>query len=234
MNNSGVASRRLQRHVDQAVHIAQEAIEFARKDLVHAFAQASGMCALPIALWRGDDTYAAGLADELLEHSSQYTMAYWQSWAHHYRAILAGRGAELKGAASAGRDLDPPGAKLLDHLITCHSAFVTADALERVRDGQVGWCAPEILRAHGEALLTHGGPEHRPHVEALFHEALETARSNKAWSWELRAASSLAGFLSQDRRIEAVAHLAGVLERQTEGAETADVRAAVSLHRALS
>jgi predicted ATPase len=53
------------------------------------------------------------------------------------------------------------------------------------------------------------------------------ARSTKALSWELRAATSLARcWLTQNRRDEATALLAGVLERYSEGFDTLDVQRA--------
>jgi predicted ATPase len=101
----------------------------------------------------------------------------------------------------------------------------------RAEAGQCPWCAPEVLRAQGEKLLRQGASP--LDVERWFVRALDLARSSQALSWELRAATSLARcWLTQNRRDEATALMANVLERYTEGFDTLDVQRAQLLLRA--
>jgi len=67
-----------------------------------------------------------------------------------------------------------------------------------------------------------------------LRQALKIARSQKALSWELRAATALADLLAE-RGEGAAAHavLAPVLAGFNEGAATADLRAASALLEAL-
>jgi predicted ATPase len=60
--------------------------------------------------------------------------------------------------------------------------------------------------------------------------ALQYARDQGALAWELRTVTSLAQlWIQQGRRDEAMAALATVCDRFTEGATTSDVRKARSL-----
>ena len=69
-----------------------------------------------------------------------------------------------------------------------------------------------------------------PKAEAFFERALTVAREQKAKSWELRAAMSLAQLWhEQGKREQALDLLAPVYDWFTEGFETLDLRAAKSL-----
>lgn len=90
---------------------------------------------------------------------------------------------------------------------------------------------PELLRVKG--LLLAATPQ-AAEAEACFRQSLDWARRQAALAWELRAATDLAALLAgQGRSGEASAALRPVLERFTEGAETADLRAAAVLLAAL-
>ena len=67
-------------------------------------------------------------------------------------------------------------------------------------------------------------------AEDPYQQALGWARRQRALSWELRAATSLARLLrEQHRSTEAIALLAPIYNRFTEGFETADLKAAKAL-----
>ena len=67
-------------------------------------------------------------------------------------------------------------------------------------------------------------------AEDHYQQALGWARRQGALSWELRAATSLARLLrDQNRSAEAIALLAPIYNRFTEGFETADLKAAKAL-----
>ena len=106
---------------------------------------------------------------------------------------------------------------------------VIGEALERVRTtGERVWEA-ELMRLEGELRLAAS-----PHdvAEALdcFQRAIEVARRQKARSWELRAAVSLARLLVAEGRLaEARGALATVYDWFTEGLDTTDLREAKAL-----
>ena len=72
-------------------------------------------------------------------------------------------------------------------------------------------------------------------AETYFRKAIEIAREQKAKSWELRAATSLARlWQQQDKTTEAHNLLAPVYNWFTEGFDTADLKDAKSLLDELS
>ncbi|PWU20443.1 MAG: hypothetical protein C5B48_12535 [Candidatus Rokuibacteriota bacterium] len=109
------------------------------------------------------------------------------------------------------------------------------------------YCAAELARLKGEILLRQSraaSPRRRPErkakgkprprlptvageAEACFHQALDTARRQKAKSWELRAAMSLAELWGQEGKTRDARRLLGdVYGWFTEGFGTADLLAA--------
>jgi predicted ATPase len=72
-------------------------------------------------------------------------------------------------------------------------------------------------------------------AEACFHQSIETARQQKAKSWELRAVMSLARlFQSQHRCAEAHGLLEQIYGKFTEGFDTADLKEGKALLDELS
>jgi predicted ATPase len=91
------------------------------------------------------------------------------------------------------------------------------------------WCEADILRLAGEIELM--SPERdAAKAQTWFERAIEVARARQARSWELRATTSLAGLLRDQRRGEE-AHrvLAPVYGWFTEGFDTLDLREAKAL-----
>jgi predicted ATPase len=87
-----------------------------------------------------------------------------------------------------------------------------------------------LLRIRGGLLLLQGGSGAAAAAEGHFRQALDWARRQGALSWELRAATSLARLLrDHDRCAEAMALVAPIYNRFTEGFETADLKAAKAL-----
>ena len=113
----------------------------------------------------------------------------------------------------------------------------TTEALavvERVEPSEAGWLTPELLRVKGTLLLLQNTPAAPEAAEDRFRQAIDVARQQKALSWELRAATSLARLLrDQGHSADATALLKPVFERFTEGYDTADLKAARALLDAL-
>jgi predicted ATPase len=86
----------------------------------------------------------------------------------------------------------------------------------------------ELYRLRGEALLAGAGTVSK--AEAAIEKAIAVGRRQKAKSWELRAATSLARLRRQQGRPqEAVALLAPIYAWFTEGFDTADLKEAKTL-----
>ena len=90
-----------------------------------------------------------------------------------------------------------------------------------------GFPLPDIHRLRGELALQNGNAAL---AEQWFQKAIETARSQGARSYELRATVSLARhWQSEGRRAEARDLLTGILDQFDEGFETEDLIEATKL-----
>ena len=91
------------------------------------------------------------------------------------------------------------------------------------------WCEAEIHRTAGEIALISPEPD-AAKAQAHFERAIAIARAQKAKSWELRAATSLARLRrNQGRHGEARSLLAPVYRWFTEGFDTQDLKDAKAL-----
>lgn len=103
------------------------------------------------------------------------------------------------------------------------------EAQEWVQRNDERLYAAEVCRIKGELLLRREGTD-RALAEQCFEQALAMARNQKAKSWELRAATSLARmWMGRGRSDEARALLSRVYGWFTEGFETADLKDAKAL-----
>jgi predicted ATPase len=96
------------------------------------------------------------------------------------------------------------------------------------------WCEAEVHRTAGEIALMPPASD-TAKAQTYFECALEIARAQRARSWELRAATSLARlWRDQGRRVEADDVLAPIYGRFTEGFDTFDLMEAEALLRELA
>ena len=103
------------------------------------------------------------------------------------------------------------------------------EAMAEMETTKEKWCEAEIHRTAGKLALISPEPD-AAKAEALFARALAVARKQKARSWELRAAMSLARlWRSQGKRIEARDLLAPIYGWFTEGFDTPDLKEAKAL-----
>jgi tetratricopeptide (TPR) repeat protein len=217
----------------QAAGVAEEAIQQALA-LAHppAVWYTLAFVSCPIAFWNGDVTSTTRYIQLLAEKLEELWSGYWEAWRRCYQ--LTTSLGENDGTPAFRRRMDTIlktaiGLLLFDTLGTIREELAGSFAVARAERGGSGWCAAEILRANGANLLRQGRPM-AAKAEALFQQALHLAREQKALSWELRGAISLARLLGQQkRRARARAALAPVYSRFSEGFETADLVAAKSL-----
>jgi class 3 adenylate cyclase/predicted ATPase len=104
-----------------------------------------------------------------------------------------------------------------------------AEATTAVETTEEKWCEADIHRTAGEIELMSPEPD-ATKAEAHFERAVAIAREQKAKSWELRAATSLARlWRDQGKRTEARDLLAPIYGWFTEGFDTPDLKEAKAL-----
>ena len=99
-----------------------------------------------------------------------------------------------------------------------------AEATKTVQTTKEKWCEAEVHRTAGEIALKSPHPD-LAKAEAYFERALAVAREQRAKSWELRAATSMARlWRDQGKRQQARDLLAPIYGWFTEGFDTLDLR----------
>ncbi len=226
---------------DQAVHYAQMVVADAQA-ANHAWLLSSSLAqaTCSIALYVGDMAEAERSIGLLLECSPKTGLDTWNALGRCFqgRLLLAqGNFAGLAILRAALGWLRETGFVLryaislgaLAEGLAAAGEFVEArqaidEALECVERNEERWCLPELLRIKGELILLDGAGAT---AEDYFRQGIDCARRQGALSWELRAATSLAGLWRQNgRTAEAHDLLADVYDRFTEGFDTADLRKA--------
>lgn len=108
-------------------------------------------------------------------------------------------------------------------------------ALKLADETEEGCWRAELFRIKGDLLRTASGNSATGEAERCFLNALEAARRERAKSWELRAATSLARlWCDQGERAKASDLLGPVYSWFSEGFETADLKQAKALLDKLS
>ena len=111
---------------------------------------------------------------------------------------------------------------------------VLTEALTHVETTGERWYEPELYRLKG-ALLLQQSSDNQAEAESCFHKAMAIAQNQRAKSFELRAATSLARLWQQQgKRQEAHDLLAPAYHWFTEGFDTADLKDAKALLDALA
>jgi predicted ATPase len=114
-----------------------------------------------------------------------------------------------------------------------------AEAQGVADENEERWCQAELYRIKGELTLRRRDPgsslpNSELDAERCFHQAIDVARTQKARSFELRAAMSLCRLWKrQSRSREARTLLGGILHGFTEGFQTPDLRDAKLLMKAM-
>jgi tetratricopeptide (TPR) repeat protein len=192
-------------------------------------------CSSGIAAMLGDPAAAERAAAEAIDLTETHGFPMWLPSArvvHGWAVAVARRDPAGASEAEAGATgLDEVGFErdrtfllglLADALAAVGrrpEALATVDqALERVARNGERYAEADLWRRKGELL----GPAH-PEAEACLRRAIEVARAYGARWWELRAAVSLARLGGAGEAVRAVREILGAF---TEGADTADVRAA--------
>ena len=142
-----------------------------------------------------------------------------------YRAI--GTGMMLHHLLGLLAELCEKGGKVKEGL------EAVTEGLEEVNKSGERYYEAELYRTKGELVLKKAGVKDKTNqeeAEECFRKAIDIARSQKAKSWELRAAMSLSRLLQkQGNQYEARQMLAEVYGWFTEGFDTPDLKEAKGL-----
>ncbi len=235
----------------QAVRKSHEAVASAQK-LAHPFSLAVALAyAAMLSQFRREAQSTRELSQEIVELCEEHRFAYYSAWGRLVQGWVGVEGAEAEhGTVEMQRglaDLRATGSSLR---LPYYRALLAAafgrtgqdsqgllaldEAFSDVRRTGERWIEAELHRLKGVLLLKKSS-DNRAEAESCFHEALDIARRQKARSWELRAATSLARLWhSQGRRRQAHDQLAAVCGWFREGFDTADLQEAQVLLTELS
>jgi predicted ATPase len=194
---------------------------------------------------------ALALSDELGSLADEKDAALWQSWAmmiHGCVLSLTSKASDAANKIAAGyTKYRSTGSTLwtpfwLVHLARAHielGQFAEAwrcinDAMTAVETTKETWFQAEVHRVAGEIALALPDQDALK-AESHLKQALAVASQQKAKSWELRAATSLARlWRSQGKVQQARELLAPVYGWFTEGFDTRDLKEAKALLEKLS
>lgn len=225
-------------------------VEHALKDAREIGHAATSMFALSHAslacILRRDHAAAWALADELVALAEGKGSLYWKSYGLMLQGWLLAHGGKTSDAVpmatAAIAAIRSTGATAYAPWYMSYLAGAYAelgqfnDAWRCVAEAMTGadttrekWCEADIHRIAGDIALMLAAPD-MAKAEASFERALSVARRQKAKSFELRAAISMARlWRDQGKRQEASDLLVPVLGWFTEGFDTPDLVEAKTL-----
>jgi predicted ATPase len=213
------------------------------------------MYALSVTLWTlvycGDYTAASAQADEADAMANEKGAFFWRA----PTMMIQGSLAAFTGDASSAVKLITAGiaawratgaTMFLPWYLSCLAVAYAkinqfdgawrciGEAMRATATTKERWCEPDIHRMAGEIALMPQEPD-TPKAEACFEHALAVAREQRAKSWELRAAMSMARlWRDQGKRRQAHDLLAPTYGWFTEGFDTLDLKEAKLLLDQLS
>jgi class 3 adenylate cyclase/predicted ATPase len=194
----------------------------------------------------GDFVTANALIDEFGPLKDQIGSVFWGGWGTVQRGrvlALTGKVTEaVEHLASGITEMHSTGNTLWKPWFLSHLALARAkigqfdqawtnihDAMTAQETAKEKWSEAEINRIAGEIALLGTEPD-AAKAEAYFLSALEIARKQKAKSWELRAAASMARLLrARGKRAVARDILTPIYDWFTQGFDTLDLREARAL-----
>ena len=234
----------LQGFPDQAVHMAQSALDAALATN-HALSlyNALGHGTCPVALYVGDWPEADRLLAMLLDHLAKHGMTIWNALSCCLQGTLLVKRGDVAGVQLLQSAIDELremrfGLRYSAYLgalaqglgaagQVTEARAVIEEALDWSEQSEERWYFAELLRIKGELFQLEKSRTAEDAAEDHYLQALECARRQGTLSWELRAATSLAKLWHEHRRTEgAYKLLSSVYDRFTEGFETLDLRTA--------
>ena len=237
---------------DQALARSREGLSRAR-ELGHPFSLAFALCfAAHVHHVRREPATTDRWAEELVALASEQGFSYLPALGVVYRGFaLAERGEFAAGIAQIGEGLMTQQAKGA-MMARSRQLGMLAEALgkagqcgrglEMIEEAQTfsarsgeAYFVAELLRLRGELLLQQDRAAHLAVAEAAFLQGIEVARAQRARSWELRVATSLARlWAARGERSKACDLLGPIHGWFIEGFDTPDLQDASALLDALA
>ena len=231
---------------DAALTDAERALKDAREinqaaELMHALAL-KGFSSI----WRGTYPAAKDEGRELAALAEEKGSKFFQISGMIVEGLVMAHTGEMenairniKGAISASRSIGATGfhPAYSSYLARCNAELdqfeeawsCIGDALKTAETSEERWWQAETNRIAGEIALKSPAPDTEK-AQKYFDRALAVARQQRAKSWELRAAMSMARlWRDQGKRDEARDLLAPVYGWFTEGFDTLDLKEAKAL-----
>jgi adenylate cyclase len=223
-------------------------------DLIRSFSHPSSLAYAHCWLAKGacarrDAQVARRHAEEAIRLGQSYELPSWTALATALRGwALVEQGQAMQGLAQLSQGITAWRARGFEHFVpfflalqveSCLKTYKLEEAVAAigvartaVQYGGDRYWAAELSRLQGDVAKAQGKDDRE--VEALFREALETARQQEARMLELRAAVSLARlWQSQGKHQIAREMLAEVYDRFNEGFDSHDLQTASGLLRTL-
>ncbi|MDY0746348.1 winged helix-turn-helix domain-containing protein [Paucibacter sp. R3-3] len=172
---------------EKAWTVVQEMLALQQDTHVYSNCQPLALAAIPIAIWKGELRVARRWTDELHDEATRANLSYWLAYAKVYGAVIDGRRI-LPGSSEAL--LLAQSTPLMDIHATLCPAAPPDRTLTRVRRGEVGWCAPEVLRLAALGALDMHSDDSRARCTAALDEAYELSIEQGARVWALRVVTS--------------------------------------------
>jgi predicted ATPase len=231
---------------DQALAYVQEALVLAT-DIAHPYSYAFALnIAASVYLFRGEWQHVYSHAETAITLSTEQGFTLWlafgtwlQGWAlmaqgQHEEGLRQMRQGSMAWRGSGAETGVPHQLALLaEGYRVLHQVEAGLNALKEgfeimERTGEHVFQA-ELHRLNGQLLLVQSA-NNVTEAETCYRQALDISRQQRAKSWELRAATSLATLWQQQgKRQEAYDLLAPIYDWFTEGFDTADLIEAKSL-----
>jgi predicted ATPase len=238
----------LQGFPEQAMRAAHRAIETARAidhgvSLCYTLAET----ACPVAILAGDLDASERFTAMMLDYAARHALMLGEAWGRYFQARVRIKRGDVaiglplfRGALDKIREIGCAVyhttllAGLAEGLASAgqisEGLATIEEALALCERGEERWWGAELLRIKGELVLAQSAPRAAAAAETHFLQALDWARRQETLSWELRAATSLAGLWHQQGRSrEPRELLAPVYARFTEGFGTVDLKTAKAL-----
>jgi predicted ATPase/DNA-binding winged helix-turn-helix (wHTH) protein len=236
----------LRGYPDHAARVARETVEEAA-GLDHPVTFCMALIwAVTVSVWRRDLRSVEEYIDRFIAEADRYSLAPYQAAGLGVKGELSiRRGDVMSGIDLLRSSLDILNADRYELLTTelvsalaegfaltgqSENALATIEqAIEQAEQYGRRFILPELLRIQGRVLATLPRWDRRA-TEVCLMRSLELSRHQAARGWELRTAIDLAAlWASEGRSFDARYLLKSVFAQFTEGANTADLKAAEHL-----